>query len=79
MVRLLQRALRGDWKMTQSEFIKEYCKNSNLTEEELGKIGLFAVPCDCGEDNCKGWAMVTKLTLLNHVNLYIKKGLEDDK
>ena len=58
--------------MTQSEFIKLYCKNSNITEKLLNECGTSAIPCDCGEEDCIGWAMVGKRNLKDHCNLYIK-------
>lgn len=53
--------------ITQSEFIKNYCKNSEIEESKLNEIGLFAVPCNCGEDACENWAMITKENLKEHV------------
>lgn len=45
--------------MTQSEFIKQYCKNSNISEEELKKQGQFPVLCNCDDFSCKGWQMLS--------------------
>ena len=64
-------------KQTQSEFIKMYCKNSRiahkgLTEKRLNELGQFAVPCDCGEGDCNGWAMISRENFKSHVDLYIK-------
>jgi len=56
--------------MTQSEFIKLYCKNSGVTEKELNKRKLFAMPCKCDSKDCKGWAMVYSDQLLIHLKLY---------
>lgn len=41
--------------VTKDEFI-EMCRQSSkkATEELLGG-GLSGVPCDCGEEICKGW------------------------
>ena len=58
--------------MLQSEFIKRYCENSEITEQVLFEMGLFAVPCDCGEKVCWGWAMESRQTIHNHVRLNIK-------
>lgn len=58
--------------MTQSEFIKQYCENSKITEQKLMELRQFAVPCDCGEENCTGWAMISRENLKDHVNLYVK-------
>ena len=58
-------------KSTQSEFIKSYCENSNITEERLNELGQFAVLCECEDDSCPGWCMVSKRTIKDHVELYI--------
>lgn len=58
--------------MLQSEFIKSYCEESNITEEKLNELGQFAVPCDCEEYNCEGWSMVSKENLKAHIDLYLK-------
>ena len=47
--------------MTKDEFEKGYAKRSGITVERLGELGLFALPCDCGEDGCKGWRTSTKV------------------
>ena len=57
--------------MNQSEFIKQYCEKSNISEERLNELGQFAVACDCFEGSCKGWAMVSRENLRSHVDLYI--------
>lgn len=55
--------------MLQSEFIKQYCRQSKITEKELLELGLFAVPCNCEEDDCDGWCMLNKEGLDDHVKL----------
>ena len=44
--------------MTKEEFIDHYCGKSKILWDEL-KDDLVALPCDCGDRTCKGWAMVT--------------------
>lgn len=56
--------------MLQAEFIKMYCKNSKVSEEELFDLGLIAVPCNCNEDECRGWAMISKKNIKDHIELY---------
>ncbi len=51
--------------------IEEYCENSKLTEKRLNELGQFAIACDCGKENCNGWAMISKENLKNHIKLYI--------
>ena len=60
-------------KLTQTEFIKSYCDNSKITEKELNKLGMFAMPCDCLEKHCNGWVMITKENVRNHIVLYLNQ------
>jgi len=46
--------------MTREEFEKGYAIRSGTTVKRLYELGQVAVPCDCGEDGCNGWAMVRK-------------------
>ena len=55
-------------KMTQSEFIKSYCEASNITERKLNELGSFAIICECGSEECRGWVMMSKENLRHHVN-----------
>lgn len=57
--------------MNQLEFIKTYCKKSNITPDDLMKFNQVAVPCACGEKDCKGWCMINKSDLKIHVDLYV--------
>jgi hypothetical protein len=59
--------------MTETEFEKAYAKNSGLTIKRLHELGQFAVPCDCEEEICEGWVMVSRNTVKDHVKLYIKE------
>ena len=55
---------------TREAFILGYIDRSDIEGAEgfertpggfrLGTYELVAVPCDCGEDGCEGWAMVNK-------------------
>lgn len=61
--------------MTQSEFIKDYCERSKMTEKQLNKLGLFSVPCNCSVGKsikCNGWTMITRENLKTHIDLYVK-------
>ena len=44
--------------MTRDEFIDGYCARSNITRAQMKEFGFMAVPCDCGEESCQGWAMI---------------------
>jgi len=59
-------------KLTEDQFEKRYAKKSGITIKKLHRLGLFAVPCDCGDDKCEGWAMITKKNLKDHIELYLK-------
>lgn len=43
--------------MTAEEFEAGYAERSGITAGQLHALGLYPVPCDCGEDTCEGWAM----------------------
>lgn len=58
--------------MTQSEFIKNYCRKSDIDEKKLNKLGQFAVPCDCEDSTCHGWAMISRVNLQSQIDLYLK-------
>ena len=44
--------------MTKDEFIDRYCAGSNITRADLERCGQVAMPCDCGDESCRGWKMV---------------------
>lgn len=43
-------------------FTAEYARRSNVTVEFLEENGKRAFPCACGEEGCKGWAMLSRDT-----------------
>lgn len=45
--------------ISKEDFEKTYAEKSNLTVEQLNLLGLHAELCDCGDQLCKGWAMVS--------------------
>jgi len=60
--------------MTRAEFVRAYAARSKASPEfaEIGIIDfglrtMVALPCDCGEDGCEGWAMVSPSSLLDHL------------
>ena len=55
--------------MTLDEFISGYCSRSGITWEWLSQYKV-ALPCACGEENCEGWAMVSKDMVDIHNELY---------
>lgn len=59
--------------MTEEEFEKRYAEGSDITVERLHELGQFAVPCDCGDETCEGWAMVSRRIIKDHVKLYIRE------
>ena len=57
--------------MTQSEFIKQYCKASKVSEKKLNDLGAFVMPCNCKETGCKSWSMIRGRDALKaHLELY---------
>lgn len=38
-------------------FIRRYCKRSGIRWEMI-KHRRKAIPCDCGDEICEGWAMI---------------------
>ncbi len=44
--------------MTKKEFIKRYAARSRVSVDFILQR-MSACPCDCKEDNCKGWQMLT--------------------
>jgi hypothetical protein len=51
--------------MSRDEFIDGYMRRSGMEPKRrtadgfrVGDRGLVAVPCDCGDEMCQGWAMV---------------------
>jgi len=47
--------------MTKEEFEQGYAERSGKTVEAIKTIyGLEAIPCDCGEEICQGWQMISK-------------------
>jgi plasmid stabilization system protein ParE len=45
--------------MTREEFISSYCERSRVSWDELSKTQLV-VPCECDQEGCQGWVMVSK-------------------
>lgn len=43
--------------MTGDEFEQQYAARSGVTIQWLHDNHLHAMPCDCGETVCEGWAM----------------------
>lgn len=57
--------------MTKEDFIKLYCEKSKITEQELLESQVV-LPCNCGDEICKGWAVVgnNELNIKAHKELY---------
>ena len=57
--------------MTRDEFIDSYCKKSKVSWDKLSKTQVV-LPCECKEELCQGWAMVSNNQYLinRHVDLY---------
>lgn len=46
--------------ITKEEFEIKYAEESGLTLQQLYDSGCHAVPCNCGQDGCKGWRMASQ-------------------
>ena len=60
--------------ISQSDFNRSYFKE----KDELGynQAWFFSIPCDCGDEDCKWWAMINNEDLLHHIamNMKIEQG-----
>jgi hypothetical protein len=54
---------------TREQFIARYCEASNLTRA-FYDANCIALPCDCGNGTCAGWATVgrTPMSVLVHLD-----------
>jgi len=43
--------------MSRDEFEAGYAERSRVTVEWLHANGQFGVPCDCDDEQCRGWQM----------------------
>lgn len=46
-------------RITKNEFVAAYASRSQLSVAEILDL-LRPEPCDCGEEGCQGWQMVSK-------------------
>lgn len=62
---------------TQDEFEHAYAKRSGVTVEWL-RQHMIALPCVCGDESCKGWAMIARnpLSIATHLEFYALGRLE---
>ena len=51
--------------MTKEEFENGYAERSGLSVSVLRLMGLYARPCDCRDEICKGWKMLTNIDVYN--------------
>lgn len=45
--------------MTKDEFVAYYAANSKVAPDKILSWRV-PLPCDCGEDDCLGWQMMSK-------------------
>ena len=55
------------WKRERLAFIQAYCDRSGIPDADRTETGFdlggwrqYALPCDCGDPECEGWAMVSE-------------------
>lgn len=60
--------------MNKDQFIAFYCSNSGKKWDDLKKH-FVALPCNCGDESCHGWAMVSndEFSIEIHNELYGEK------
>lgn len=70
--------------LTREAFVRGYAERSGLSAKwaALGFIDgdgafLIALPCDCGDDSCEGWAMVGPGSVNSHLELYAPAQIRD--
>jgi hypothetical protein len=53
--------------MTRERFINAYCERSGILVEVFSQ-SYVALPCDCGDSECEGWAKVRNdaVSMLEH-------------
>ncbi len=55
--------------MTKEEFERGYARRGGISIDQLRVWGRGAVPCDCGEPECQGWAMVNLANHRDHLRM----------
>lgn len=57
--------------MNKEDFEKQYCEKSNISLSVYHNH-FVTMPCECSDDNCPGWAAVSKdkLSVNAHKELY---------
>lgn len=63
--------------MLQSEFIAKYTKGDLLLEDKFNESWKFCMPCDCDYENCPWWAMISFISLLDHMETSMGKWQKD--
>ena len=58
--------------MTKQDFIKQYCKLSDITEDFFNS-NFVALKCNCDAEDCQGWAAVCNnpISIKTHLKLYV--------
>lgn len=55
--------------MTREEFEQAYAQRSGVTVEWLHEHDRRAYPCDCGEEGCEGWQMLSREHAIDRAEL----------
>jgi hypothetical protein len=70
--------------MTRTEFLKGYAERSGMSARwaalgfiELDEWKLIAVPCECGEEGCEGWAVYSPERILDYLQMYAPEPLRE--
>ena len=46
--------------ISAEDFERQYAERSGITVEHLRELGRVVRPCDCGEENCRGWQSMSR-------------------
>ena len=45
--------------LTQNEFERDYAKRNGVAVSEF-REHMISLPCNCGDEDCKGWAAISR-------------------
>lgn len=54
----------------RDEFVSGYCARSSISREQFDEM-LVALPCDCADETCQGWAAIRRSPgqILHHIGI----------
>lgn len=55
--------------MDKEDFVRGYAQRSGVTPERLYELGRRPQPCNCGEDGCEKWQMISREAAQSEIEL----------